>query len=153
MVTQNMVYGLPKVLPFDGVFKGCVLGKHHQAPFDSRNAWHASNPLELVHSDLCCINKSSLAGARYVLTFINDLSHYTWVYFLKNKSHAFERLKEFKALAKKQCGWPIKCLRSNNGGEYVSQQFEVYLVQSCISWQRSIPNTLQQNGVEVIPQF
>ena len=76
MVTQNMVVGLPKVLPPNGVCKGCVLGKHHQAPFDSRNAWHASNLLELVHSDLCCINKPSLIGARYVLTFIDDLSRY-----------------------------------------------------------------------------
>lgn len=57
MVTQNMVVNLPKVLPPDGVCKGCVLGKHHQAPFDSGNAWHALSLLELVHSDLCCINK------------------------------------------------------------------------------------------------
>jgi hypothetical protein len=34
METQNMVVGLPKVFPPEGVCKGCVLGKHHQAPFD-----------------------------------------------------------------------------------------------------------------------
>ena len=99
-----MVVGLPKILPPDGVCRGCVLGKHHQAPFNSRNAWHASNPLELVHNDLCFINKLSLAIARYVLTFIDDLSHYTWVYLLKNKIHIFERFKEFRALAEKKCG-------------------------------------------------
>ena len=27
----------------------------------------------------------------------------------------------------KQCGQPIKYLRSNNGGDYVSRQFETYL--------------------------
>jgi hypothetical protein len=90
IVTHNMVFGLPKVLPPNGVCKGCVLGKHHQAPFESRNVWRVLNLLELVHSDVCCINKTSLAGVRYVLTFIDDLSHYTWVYFLKNKSHVFE---------------------------------------------------------------
>ena len=102
MVTHNTVAGLTKVLPPDGVCKVYVLGKHHQASFDFGNAWHMSNPLELVHSDLCCINKPSLAGARYVITFIDHLSCYTWVYLLKNKSHAFERL-EFRALAKNQC--------------------------------------------------
>ena len=79
------------------------------------------NPLELLHSDLCCINKTSLVGARYVLTFIDDLSHYTLIYFLKNKNCVSERFKEFSAFAEKQCGQPIKCLRFDNGGEYVSQ--------------------------------
>ena len=53
MVTQNMVTILPKMLPLDGVCKGFVLGKHHKEPFNFGNAWHASNLLELVHSDIC----------------------------------------------------------------------------------------------------
>ena len=120
MVTQNMVASLPKVLPLDGVCKGFVLGKHHHAPFNSMKAWRAQKPLELVHSDLCCINNPSLVGARYILTLINDLSRFTWVYFLNNKSHIFEKFKEFRALTEKKYGRPIKCLRSNNGGKYVS---------------------------------
>ena len=83
-----------------------------------------SNPLELVHSDICCINKPSLVGVRYVLTFIDDLSYYTWVYFLKNKSHVFEIFKDFRALDEKKCGRPVKCFRFDNGGEYVIQKFE-----------------------------
>ena len=77
MVTKNMVTVLPKVLPSNGVCKYCVLGNHHQEPFESRNVWHASNPLELVHNDLCYINKPYLEGVRYVLKFIDDLSRYT----------------------------------------------------------------------------
>jgi hypothetical protein len=75
-----MVVGFPKVFPPEGVCKGCVLGKHHQAPFDSGKAWRAQNLLELVHSDVCCINLPSLVGARYILTFIDDFSHFTWVF-------------------------------------------------------------------------
>jgi hypothetical protein len=86
MATQNMVVGLPKVFPPKGVCKGCVLGKHHQAPFDSRKVWRGQNLLELVHNDVCYINLPSLASARYTLTFIDDFSHFTWVYFLKNKN-------------------------------------------------------------------
>ena len=115
-----MVVGLPKVLPPNGVCKGLVLEKHDRAPFDYANAWCASNPPKLVHNDDCCINKPSLACVMYVLAFVDDLSWFTWVYFLKNKSHVFQRFKEFRALAEKQCGRPIKCMRSNNGGEYVS---------------------------------
>ena len=104
MVTQNIVVGLPKVIPPAGVCKGCVLGKHHQEPYKYENAWCVSSLLELVHSVLDCINKPSLVGARYVLTFIDYLSCYTWVCFLKNKSHVFERFKEFRTLDEKQCG-------------------------------------------------
>ena len=77
MVTWNTVAGVPKVIPPNGVCKICVLGKHHEAPLNVGNAWCVSNLFELVHSDLCCINKHSLAGARCVLRFIDDISHYT----------------------------------------------------------------------------
>lgn len=120
IVTQNMVVDLPNILPPNEVCKGCVLGKQQHVPFDSGNAWNVSNYLELVHSYLCCINNPSLEGARYVLTFIDGLLCYTWVYFLKNKSHVLEIFKEFRELDEKECGRPVKCLRSNNGGEYVS---------------------------------
>ena len=98
-----MVVGLPILLPPYGLLKGCVLDKHHQAPFHIGKAWHVIKPLELVHSDLCCINNPSLTVASYVLTFIDDLSQFTWVSFLKIKSHVFERFKEFRALVEKQC--------------------------------------------------
>ena len=113
-----MVVDLPKILPLDGVCRGCILGKHQQAPFDFGTNWHAQKQLELVHNDLCCMNKTSLVGANYILTFVDDLFRFTWV--LKKKSLVFEKFKEFQALAKKQCGQPIKCLRPNNGGEYVN---------------------------------
>jgi hypothetical protein len=111
----------------------CV-GKASSDTFHSGKAWRAQNPLEIIHNDLCCINQPSLVGAKYILTFIDDLSRFTWVYFLKNKSHVFEKFKEFRALDEKQCGQPIKCLRYDNGGEYVNRPFEEYLARSGISW-------------------
>ena len=66
------------------------------------------------------MSKPSLVGANNILTFIDDFSRFSYVYFLKNKSHVFEKFKEFRALDEKQCGQPIKCLRSENGREYVS---------------------------------
>jgi hypothetical protein len=53
------------------------------------------NLLDLVHNDLCCINIPSLANARYILIFIDDLSIFPWAYFLKNKNRVFEKFKEF----------------------------------------------------------
>jgi hypothetical protein len=35
----------------------------------------------------------SLTSARYVLTFIDDFSRYTWVYLLKNKYYKMKYLR------------------------------------------------------------
>jgi hypothetical protein len=53
LCNQHMVTGPPLVSCRDGVCAGCVLGKHHRDNFDKRASWHASGPLQLVHSDLC----------------------------------------------------------------------------------------------------
>lgn len=63
----------------------------------------------------------------YILTFINDFSRYTWIYFLKHKDHVFEKFKEFRAFIEKQYGQLVKRLRFDNGEEYVSKAFESYL--------------------------
>jgi hypothetical protein len=77
----------------------------------------------------------------------NDFSRKMWVYPLKAKSECFERFKEFKALAEKEVDSHIKVLRSDNGGEYTSNQFEAYLKGQGIAHQTLALHTPQQNGV------
>jgi SET domain-containing protein len=80
-----------------------------------------------VHNDLMGpFPHSSISKARYVLTFIDDYSHYTWVYFLRQKFEVFEHLKDFKALVKTQTGKKTKILRTDNGGVY-QQKCSKYL--------------------------
>eukprot|EP00253_Pinus_taeda_P013591 PITA_13591 len=63
---ENMVTGLPMVSCRDGVCSGCVLGKHHRDSFEKRASWHASAPLQLVHSDLCGpLPVASFSGCKY----------------------------------------------------------------------------------------
>jgi hypothetical protein len=99
---ENMVTGLPMVSCRDGVCSGCVLGKHHRDSFEKRASWHASAPLQLVHSDLCGpLPVVSFSGYKYFLTFIDDFSRRTWVYFLKLKSEVFNMFLAFKAFVEK----------------------------------------------------
>ena len=99
---NNMVTILPMVSCKDGVCSGCVLGKHHQDSFDKRASWHALVPLELVHSDLCGpLSSASFFGFKYFLTFIDDYSRCTWVYFLKLKSEVFNMFLAYKSLVEK----------------------------------------------------
>ena len=111
-----MVTNLPLVSCKDGVCSECVLKKHHQDSFDKHASWHASVPLELVHSDLCGpLPSASFFGFKYFLTFIDDYSRRTWVYFLKLKSEVFNMFLAYKALVEKQSGHQIIKLRSENG--------------------------------------
>jgi transposase InsO family protein len=65
-----------------------------------------------------------LGGCEYYVTFIDDHSRKTWIYFLKTKSEVFKRFQEFKALVENQTRRKIKVLRSDNGGEYTSTEFK-----------------------------
>ena len=60
----------------------------------------------------------SLGKSMYYVSFIDDLSRNTWIYFLKKKFEVFDRFKEFKALVENQTEKKIKVLRKNNGGEF-----------------------------------
>ena len=50
-------------------------------------------------------------------------------------------------MAEKSTGKNLKALRSDNGGEYTSLEFESYLKEEGIVHQITIPKSPQQNGV------
>ncbi|GBP95218.1 Retrovirus-related Pol polyprotein from transposon TNT 1-94 [Eumeta japonica] len=125
----------------------CQKGKQSRLPFPSEGS-RALNPLELIHSDVCGpMEVKSLGGARYFLTFIDDYTRKVYVYFLHNKSEVFLKFKEYKALVENQLNFKIKCLRSDNGREYLSNDFSNYLKKSGIIHQTSNSYTPQQNGL------
>jgi hypothetical protein len=51
---------------------------------------------------------TSHGGVRYFLTFINDFSRKTHVYFLEAKGETFEKFKQYKALVENEIGHKIK---------------------------------------------
>jgi transposase InsO family protein len=67
--------------------------------------------------------------------------------FLKKKSEAFENLKVYKEMVENEMDSKIKCLRSNNGGEFTSKEFMDLCSKDGIKMQFSITRTPQQNGV------
>lgn len=67
-----MVHGLPHLEKIDGVCEGCRLGKQHRDWFPKEQAWRASYPLELVHTDLCGpMQNESIVGNKYFMLLIN----------------------------------------------------------------------------------
>ena len=65
------------------------------------------------------------SGHLYFMTFIDDYSWNTWIYFLKSKesNEVLDRFREFRALTKNQFEKRMKVLQSDNGGEYTTGGF------------------------------
>ncbi|KAK2970503.1 hypothetical protein RJ640_013575 [Escallonia rubra] len=145
---KDMVEGLPEFVSPSDVCEDCVVSKQHRNSFPKGNAWRAKKALELVHSDLCGpINPTSNGGKRYIITFIDDYSRKTRVYFLQEKSEAFLAFKNYKAHVEKEVGSPIKILRTDRGGEYNSHEFVNFCEIHGIKRQLTAAYTPQQNGV------
>ena len=123
------------------------LGKSKVLPFP-HHASRASQCFELIHSDVWGIAPVvSHAHYKYFVTFIDYFSRFTWVYFLWAKGEVFSVFQRFLALLETQFSASIKVLRFDSGGEYMSNEFQVFLQSKGIFSQRSCPSTPQQNGV------
>lgn len=106
--------------------------------------------MDLIHSDLCGpMSDATLSGFSYFVTFIDDYSWKTWIYFLKTKEsdEVLNRFKEFKELVENQTERRIRVLRSENGGEYTSGGFVDFCGGGGIKREFTVPYNLQQNGV------
>ena len=57
-----------------------------------------------------------MRGGEYFLTFIDDCTHYTWVYVLKHKSEVFDKFQKWKALVENVSNQKLKTLRTDRGG-------------------------------------
>lgn len=114
-----------------------MFGKQHRVQF-------ADNVMKskgvLVHSDVWGpAPYPSRGGALYFVTFVDDHSRKVWLYLMRHKSQG-----EWKAQVPKLTGRKVRCLRSDNGGEYTSNEFQNLCVNEGIRRQYSVP---QQNGV------
>ncbi|RDX92474.1 hypothetical protein CR513_25376, partial [Mucuna pruriens] len=125
----------------------CMTGKQTRVSFKKHPPSRKSELLELVHSDICGPFKvKSFSGALYFVTFIDDCSRKLWVYVLKTKDQVLEKFKQFQALVERQSSKKVKCIRSNNGGEYC-EPFDVYCKQQDIRHEKTPPKTPQLNGL------
>ena len=148
MVNKGLVSGmkLSKVTQLS-FCEGCVEGKMNRSPFHPVGV-RSSRKLQLVHSDVCGpMPTESLGGHRYFVTFVDDYTRCCAVYLMKHRSEVLAKFKEFEAITTSDCGLKIGALRSDNGGEYISTEFNEYLKTRGMHRELTIPYTPEQNGV------
>ncbi|GKC56778.1 putative RNA-directed DNA polymerase, partial [Tanacetum coccineum] len=125
----------------------CLAGKQTRLAFKSHSLFRMENILDLVHSDVCGPMKTkTLGGCSYIVTFINDHSRKVWVYTLKTKDQVLDVFKQFHALVERQTWKKLKCIRSDNGGEYIGP-FDAYCREHRIQHQKTSPKTPLLNGL------
>ena len=108
----------------------------------------ANELLDLIHIDVCGSLSSDVRGGyKYFITFTDDFSRYGYVYLMRHKSESFEMFQSFQNEVQNQLGKTIKALRSDRGGEYLSQEFDDHLRTCGIISQLTPPGTPQWNGV------
>jgi len=128
--------------------EACVQGKQTRKQFRDASDVQTTETLQLIHSDVCApMSVDSLGNSRYFVTFIDDFSRFCHVYLLKRKSEVLTKFKEFHAEVTNLLGKRVKVLRTDNGGEYVSAEFEQYLKEHGIRHEVTTPYTPQQNGI------
>ena len=84
---------------------------------------------------------------RYFVTFVDDYSRTTWLYLMKNRFELFSYFCAFCAEIHNQFHVYVQNLRSDNAKEYVSEQFQSFMLQHDILHQTSCVDTPAQNGV------
>ena len=122
--------------------ENCVYGKQKRVRFIKVGKQKKSEKLDLVHTDVWGPTKvQSLGASRYYVTFIDDATRKIWVYCIRQKSDVFDTFERWKDLVENKIGKRLKCLRSDNGGEYCSKEFDSYCSHNGIHGEKTTPGT------------
>ena len=136
----------------------CKLAKLKKLPFPRHIGLATTGPLQLVHSDLSgIIRLPNPDGFRYFLVFIDDYSKHRATFLLTRKYQVLEAFKVYLESMERKTNCKLMVLRSDNGGEYVSDEFKKFVQSRGIHRHLIVPRCSQQNGdaesqMRVIPQ-
>lgn len=148
----NMTTGIPQVVetatPVIGtVCPPCAEGRLTRAPFPSTNMdTNATEPLELVHTDLGGPLPTSLGGCRFYVSIVDTATRLKVALPIRGKEDAAATLQaqflRLETLAKKK----VRRVRHDGGGEYLSSGLLDFYKRRGIIAETTAPYTPQQNG-------
>ena len=134
----------------------CLAGKQHRVSFIRNTIHRKSHVLERVYTDVCgpirttvdsgFADVKTFNGALYFVTFIDDFSRKVWAYPLKRKDKVLDVFKIYHPMVERETGKQIKCIRSDNGGEYTGP-FHEYCKTYGIRHELTVPGTPQHNAI------
>ncbi|CAI7885765.1 unnamed protein product [Closterium sp. NIES-54] len=125
----------------------CMQAKFTRYPFSSSEAT-AKAPLDEVVMDVVGPLNLGAAGSEYILTIVDVYTRMTWVYVLSKKSDVAETVKtDWLPMVERQQDWLVKAIRTDQGGDFLSKEFSLWLKKNDIRHSLTMPYSSAMNGI------
>ena len=114
---ENHVLGINEVsFDKDKPCSACQAGKQHGVPHPPKNIMTMTEPFDLIHIDLFGpTTYESIGGNNYGFVIVDDISRFTWVFFLKDKTQVYKKFKHLIIRVQNEWKVTLKAVRSDNG--------------------------------------
>jgi transposase InsO family protein len=130
--------------------EACIYARATRQPVPKlRISEQAKNFGDEVHTNVWGpATVSTQGGRRYFVTFTDDATRYSTTFLLAAKSNVLAVYQRYKVWARtqKHCT-AIKVLRSDRGGEYLSEAFDKHLADAGTARRLTVHDTPQLNGI------
>jgi len=136
--------------PTDEFCKICAESKAKQIAVPKKRSGNSGpyRPLQVLHADINGpFNVPSINGLRYVATFIDDATRYTFVSGLKTKDQLVPAFKQLVTLLERQYNCKIEQLQADNGSEFTGSAMRSVLAEHGIVLRTSPPHMQAYNGL------
>lgn len=104
--------------------------------------------LENIHTDVDELPIRSVDQEKYFVTFIDEATHFTTVFLLKQKAEVLKYYSYFEKRMLTMCNRPaILNIYCDGGGEYISNEFKDHVTSRGGTLHKTIHYTSALNGV------
>ncbi|KAI7962876.1 hypothetical protein MJO28_000970 [Puccinia striiformis f. sp. tritici] len=147
-IAEKCVLGLPesKFKLHVGRCHLCSLSKSTHQPVISSTREMATKPGAIVAIDLVGPFPPAIDGSKYGLVIHDIFSRMTSVIGLKAKSDAAKEVMDWIEKFNMHSDHDVLCIRLDNGGEFTSNKFNLFLQKLHIRHELSVPYEHHQNG-------
>ena len=149
MRNQQLVHGLEIMAPrkFDHLCSRCANGKSHRLPIPDSSMSRYSK-MELLVMDLTGpMSVPTWDGYLYALVIVEVSCRYSVGHLLKKKEDTGTIVHNVIAMLKRQSGLKARCIRSDNGFEFVNSTMDQFCQHNGIIHETTVPYLPQQNGL------
>ena len=128
--------------------ESCIQAKQAHRPFPKEAEHRSEIAGERIVGDVWGPARvQSIGGWTYYVSFLDDAKRLSTVLFLKRKSDAYQRIREYGAVVKRKFRKPPKYMRFDNGAELVNSETRNWASEKGIIIETTAPYSPSQNGI------